>query len=276
MCSSDLFGAGRWSTVPSVAGMPQQSAIDTVRESDLAPTVSDGPVYDDNAPVSTIARTDPPSGSRAVHGSRIVLYLSKGPAPRLIPETVDRPREEARDDLASRGLVVTLRVTYDETVAAGNAIRTEPGSGTTVERGSRVTLFISKGPAPRTIPALAGRSRGAAVAALQRLKLDVVQAPLEFNDTVPAGAVIRTEPVAGTRVSRGSTVVIVLSKGPRLVWVPNVIGKSLDQARRQLERAGFDVKVRSLFGVNDGNVLAQDPLPLSRVKQGSTITLGVV
>jgi beta-lactam-binding protein with PASTA domain len=55
-----------------------------------------------------------------------------------------------------------------------------------------------------------------------------------------------------------------------------VVGTPLSQARRQLERAGFDVNVRSLFGQNDGDVLAQDPLPLTRAKEGSTVTLGVL
>jgi serine/threonine-protein kinase len=270
------FGAGRWSTVPRVTGMAQQAAVDAVRHSGLTAAVAAGPVYDDAAPVNTVARTDPPIGSRAVHGSRILLYLSKGPAPRVIPEVANRTRDDAKADLDSRGLVVTLKVAYDEGIAPGNAIRTEPSSGTTVDRGAGVTLFVSNGPRPRTIPALAGKSRSDAVSALKGLKLRTVEDGDEFSDDIPEGAVVRSVPPAGTRVSRGSTVHLVFSKGPRMVFVPSVIGLPLERARRQLEAAGFVVEVKSLFDQNVGNVVGQSPLPLTRAKRGSTVTIGVL
>src|SRR5262249_37080275 len=149
--------------------------------------------------VNTVARTDPPIGSRAVHGTQIVLYLSKGPAPRVVPEVAGQSREDAKAALESRRLVVRLRVANDENAPPGQAIRTDPKAGSTVPRGARVILFISNGPAPRTIPDLAGRSRDDAAAALQALQLDVIEATPEFSNTVPADAVIRTEPAAGHR-----------------------------------------------------------------------------
>jgi beta-lactam-binding protein with PASTA domain len=270
------YGAGRWSTVPKVNGMAQQAAIDTLRGSGLSVSLATGPVYDDDAPPDTAARTDPPIGSRATHGTRIVLFMSKGPAPRVVPQVNGVPRDKARADLESRGLVVTPSLAYDENVPNGSAVRTDPPAGTSVSRGARVTLVVSGGPAPRMVPDLTGRPRADAVATLSGLKLRITEAEDEFSDDVPAGAVIRTDPAAGKRVSRGSTVQIVLSRGPEKVPVPSVIGKPLAQAKRQLEAAGFVVVVKSLFGQNDGNVLGQTPLPLTRAKRGTTVTIGVL
>src|SRR5262249_34984363 len=158
----------------------------------------------------------------------------------------------------------------------GNAIRTDPPAGATVDRGTTVTLYVSTGPAPRTIPAVAGESRADTLAALRDLKLRATEGPAEFSDDIPAGAAVRTNPPAGGKVSRGAAVQVIFSKGPELVAVPNVIGRSLAAARRQLEAAGFTVAVKSLFGQSNGTVLGQSPLPLTRVRPGSTVTVGIL
>jgi serine/threonine-protein kinase len=259
-----------------VAGLSQQDAAGAVKQAGLVATVAGDRVYDDDAAVNTVARTDPPIGRRAVRGGRVVLYLSKGPAPRQVPDVANRSRDDAWRSLRDRDLQVSTQLASDENVAPGNAIRTEPGAGTTVDRGAHVTLFVSTGPAKRTVPTLVGKSRGEAIETLNGLRLKFSQGPVEFSENVPAGAVIRSVPPAGSQVDRDSTVQLVLSKGPQRVRVPDVIGKPLGEAKRQLERAGFTVVVRSLFGQNNGDVLGQTPLPFKLVKPGATITLGVL
>jgi serine/threonine-protein kinase len=270
------YGAGRWSTVPPVAGMDKQQAVVALRESGLDVELAPTPVYDDVAPAGSAARTDPPSGRRATHGTRITLFLSKGPAPRILPDVRGQDRDGVVNDLRSRGLVVLPRPAYDEDVPSGQAIRTDPRAGASVDRGSRVSVFVSSGPAPRTVPPLAGRSRDDAEQALTALRLNPTAGAREYSDTVPAGQVIRTEPAAGARVPRDSDVRVIVSRGAQLFRVPNVVGKSLTEAIRILRDHGFTPSVSSLFGERSGDVLAQDPLPGSLAKHGTTVTIGVL
>jgi serine/threonine-protein kinase len=102
-----------------------------------------------------------------------------------------------------------------------------------------VQVVPSAGPAPRTVPDLTGQALDAATAALTDLRLLVAQAPDEFNNTIPAGGIVRQDPAPGTAVARDSTVTVVLSKGPDLVTIPALAGLDYAGVRAALEGAGF-------------------------------------
>jgi eukaryotic-like serine/threonine-protein kinase len=271
------YGAGRWSTVPRVSGLARDQAVTALRDSGLEVSVATNPVYDDTAPAGSAARTDPPGGRRATHGTRITLFLSKGPAPRILPVVRGGDKGTVVADLRSRGLVVVARAGYDEDVGSGQVIGTDPAAGTSVGKGAQVVVFVSIGPAPRTVPALGGRSPDDALAALQNLQLNAeTGARAEFSDDVAAGKVVRTEPAAGQKVRRGGTVKLILSKGPELVSVPDVVDRPLNEAIQILKDKGLNPDVTSLFGQRTGRVLAQSPMPGQRVRKGATVTIGVV
>ncbi len=85
----------------------------------------------------------------------------------------------------------------------------------------------------------------------------------------------RRTPGPGT-VHRGDTVSLVVSKGPPLVTVPDVTGKSVAQARKILKDAGFQVQVTHVFPwVIGGNVVAQSPNGTSKAPLGSTVTIAI-
>jgi serine/threonine-protein kinase len=75
---------------------------------------------------------------------------------------------------------------------------------------------------------------------------------------------------------RGDTVTITVSLGPELIEVPNVVGKSMSEATRILEEAGFEVNVEMILGGYFATVRAQDPGAGEQVRRGTTITLTVV
>jgi serine/threonine-protein kinase len=114
-----------------------------------------------------------------------------------------------------------------------------------------------------------------AVKTLQDAGLKPVIAPETVNDKkVPKGSVVAQSPNNGT-LTRGSTVTLTLSKGPKQVKVPSYIGKQAADARRELEKLGFDVRVNNVLGGFFGTVRDQDPVD-KEVPEGSTITLTVV
>jgi serine/threonine-protein kinase len=97
-----------------------------------------------------------------------------------------------------------------------------------------------------------------------------------YNESVPAGSVISQSPAAGTTVKRGTTVSLVISKGPPLVTVPNVLDKKVAAATQALQAAGFKVKVNKPPVVILDRVLSQSPAPGSQAPKGSTVTITAI
>ncbi|HSV68101.1 MAG TPA: Stk1 family PASTA domain-containing Ser/Thr kinase [Mycobacteriales bacterium] len=268
------LGAGRWVTVPQLAGLSRAQAV-TVAQGAGARVVVGDDVFDESAAPGTVARTSPPIGHRMIRGGTLTIYLSKGPAPRVVPDVANLTRDDALGTLRDLGLTTTLATTYDENIERGRAVRTAPPAQAQVTRDARVTLYLSAGPAPRVVPEVGGRSVDDATAALAAVRLRAGTQAERFSDTVPAGMVISTSPAAGRRVARDAVIGLVVSKGPDLVRVPRVIGLSVDEARTKLAAAGFKVEVRSLFG-GIGSVIGQSPGPFAKAKRGSTVTIGVL
>jgi len=119
-----------------------------------------------------------------------------------------------------------------------------------------------------------GKDAAAAQKSLTDLGLKVDASKEENSDTVAKGMVISQSPNDGT-LFKGDTVTLVVSKGPVMVDVPNVVGQQVDQARAALEAAGFKVTVRKALGGFFGTVRLQEP-GSGQAPKGSTITLTIV
>ena len=164
--------------------------------------------------------------------------MSKGPAPVPIPSVADMSEEDA---LAALGrFLVTTERRDDEVVARGIAIETVPPAGTEQAPDTGVTLVISDGPAPVGVPNVVGAGYDDAAKQLQGRGFTVVRAPDEFGTAGDKDKVIRTDPPAGTLVPRGSSVTVVVSKGPETVKVPNFRDATYEQADTMLKQLGLD------------------------------------
>ncbi len=76
-------------------------------------------------------------------------------------------------------------------------------------------------------------------------------------------------------MNAGSTISIVVSKGPERVTVPDVTGKSEAEATTELENLGLTVTVNFQISPDEGFVLTQDPLPGAEAKKGDNVTIWV-
>jgi eukaryotic-like serine/threonine-protein kinase len=158
----------------------------------------------------------------------------------------------------------------------GEVIGQDPAGGSKAEKGSTVDLTVSDGPAQVAVPAVVGLTEKSAVARLQKRGLKAV--PTEQSSTsVQKGRVISASPSAGQQVDKGSSVALTVSSGPDQVDVPDVTGKSYDEAKSQLEAAGFKVtrKDQESTDQDPGTVLGQDRKGGTQAPQGSTIQLTV-
>jgi serine/threonine-protein kinase len=154
-------------------------------------------------------------------------------------------------------------------------ISTSPAADSRVKRAAEVALVISQGRQPIQLADWTGQPVDQAVAALTEAKLKVDATKQAWSDTVPKGAVVSQSPSTGTLFT-GGLVTLVVSKGPQLVAVPDVIGQQEKAARTILEHLGFTVKVERAFGGFFSTVRLQSIDAGTKAPQGATITLTVV
>ncbi|MCZ9339988.1 PASTA domain-containing protein, partial [Streptomyces sp. TRM76130] len=106
------------------------------------------------------------------------------------------------------------------------------------------------------------------------LKVEVATA--RVHSEYDAGRVARQSPGDGERLAEGGTVTLTLSKGPEPIEVPDVVGDDVDDARRKLEDAGFEVaEDRGLLGLFGDTVKSQSVEGGDTAPKGSKITLTI-
>ena len=137
--------------------------------------------------------------------------------------------------------------------------------------GTTVTLVLSRGPKPRTIPSsVVGAAYTQAEQQLAAIQLGT-HFTYQYSSTINDGYVVTTSPAPGQQVARGTSVDVVVSLGPPLVQIPDVSNYSVAKATKLLERDGFKV---AQYGPNlFGTIYAMYPSPGKYVPPGTTIDL---
>jgi eukaryotic-like serine/threonine-protein kinase len=269
------LGSGRWTVVPNLTGLSRGAVPAALASADLRASLVDD--HNDTVPGESVIRSDPAPGQRATRGSDITVVISLGRpvVPDLVTGSTVEEAEQAIEqaDLSPRTDPDAER--FDDTVPAGEVIGLRPAPGTVLTVGAPVTVVISKGPAPTTVPDVRGMPEADAIAALARAGL-TVQVRRRLDEQVAGGRAIGTDPDAGTGADRGTRVVLLISTAPA---VPDVVGLPVDRARQILADAGLNSTVSgSLGGLpflgGFGNqVISQSPRAGQPVRPGATVTL---
>jgi serine/threonine-protein kinase len=279
-----IGGVGAWSqlvgnrvSTPDVQGLTVAKASLILHQSGLEASVTK--TFSETVAIGTVINTSPTVGSKIRKGASVALVVSKGKERYIIPSAlIGSDPNGAQSALAALTLTVSNQLqTYSDTVARGKVVRTIPSIGSIVRRATPITLVVSKGPAPVSVPALQGSTVAQATQRLAKigLKLDVVDEI--FDDATLAGQIISANPNSGTQVLRGTTIGVTVSKGPSLIPVPNVVGMGADQAEAALQEAGFTVIRHNRLGVVVFNsVYSQNPGSGTSAPRGSAITIEIV
>jgi serine/threonine protein kinase len=168
-----------------------------------------------------------------------------GGAPTLteIPDLTGSEQAQALEDLQNLGFKVGIENSADLSVPAGSVIRTQPPSNTVINPDSLVTIIVSVGPEAFPIPYVLDIETERAVYVVEESGFTIGQL-LEVNDeNIPRGFVISQNPVAGTKMSPGTTVDLVVSKGPSLIEISDLSRKSPEDAIQILETLGFEYEL---------------------------------
>ncbi len=215
-----------------------------------------------------------PSGGRLKQGKSVRVVLSLGPRPVPVPHLANLTESQADAALEAAGLrpAVPVKRESSMTVPAGVVITSAPSGGTLVP-GRAVSLTVSTGKPHVPVPGLPGASAAsytAASAVMNASGLQSVQSSA-YSNTVPKGAVISTQPPAGTSVVVGSQVTVQVSLGPHLVVVPYVHGDSVTGAAQSLEAGGFSVS--GVSGNPTATVSGTSPSGGSEILYGSSVQI---
>jgi serine/threonine protein kinase len=193
-----------------------------------------------------------------------------------VPEVTGETQSMAVGKLARVGLQPVVSLTSNAHVASGLVIGTTPPHGTSVEKGSRVSVFVSSGPETLGLPDVNNKKSAEAVKLLRDKGFQPTVQD-QSSDTVDKGLVISTDPAAGIEVQHGSPVTVYVSSGPEEVSVPEVTGETQANATATLAAAGLKETVvkREVAEPATGTVISQMPAAGTQLKVGGQVTIVV-
>lgn len=164
-------------------------------------------------PVDFVLRQDPEPQTMVQKGRVISLVTSSGPVSLALPDFVGGKFEVAQTFITANRLVLGDLVERIDASPVGTVLAQDPAGNTDVNRGSVVTLTISKGTMP-AMPDLVGLSLTEARKRLSDLGLSVSKVIVASQTTQPAQLVLRQEPAADDAIEKDGWIELTVSKVP--------------------------------------------------------------
>ncbi len=268
--------------VPDIVGLTEEEALEKLNELGLglnAVAREESPKYEEGQIISQEIE----AGEMVDKNTSIKVVVSSGIAEKtvVIPSITGMSEDEGQKELNDLGLKVDATSEFSDSVEQGDIISVNPAEGTEVAEESTVFIVVSKGPEPIekvSVPQVTGKSLSAAKSELEGVGLAVASSE-EYHDSIASGNVISQDISAGKNVDEGTTINLVVSKGPetKYVTVPSMIGKDGTEVKAELESNGLVVTVReeSSTSVTKGVVISANVQAGAQVQEGSTVTIVV-
>ncbi len=191
---------------------------------------------------------------------------------------VTRAEAEASAQVSSGQINIDWVEEYSSTYSEGYIYKQSPAAGRTIREGQTVTLTVSLGTQYVTIPDVTNYVQSDAEQLLRETGVSVLVVQ-NVEPSVAVGAVIRTDPAAGTTVAAGSTVVVYVSRQQvtTTTTVPSVVGLSVDDARTLLvqNRLTLGSQTQAYSDQPVGTVIAQSTAAGSTVKFNTRVNVTV-
>ncbi|MSZ39607.1 MAG: Stk1 family PASTA domain-containing Ser/Thr kinase [Actinobacteria bacterium] len=230
-------GPGGFKAIPNLTSRTLEEAqtslsslnADVVIEEVSSATVAQG----------LVVNTEPAAGAY-YFGGTIKIYISSGPKLVSAPQLKGLNLAEATAEIIKAGFVLGEVKSAFNSLPIGEIFDYLGSDGTKIPETSRLDLWVSLG----AIPVVAGLSQEVAVAAIETAGLTINEINEEFSDSVAAGQVINLVPLSEPLGKNGS-VNLLVSKGPNVVIVPNMIGQTILAAKTNLETLGLRVIVNT-------------------------------
>jgi serine/threonine-protein kinase len=183
-------------------GKPLKKAKQAIKDAGLRVEVRRR--YDERVPLDHVILQEPGAG-RIPKGTTVSLVVSDGPRPVPIPDVRGMAQDKAVRSLGARGFEVVIEEDFSKQVARGDAVGTDPASGTELQPGGTIVLTVSIGPEYFDCPDFSGMSVDEAKALAEQRGLELTALPVPGSG---GNDVVSQIPNAGTRIRYGSTVTV--------------------------------------------------------------------
>ena len=271
----DQLSGSKTVAVRNYVGLREANAVALIRQSGLRPNPVRQPNADPKFPETYVFQQTPRPGDRTPKNNFVTIYVSLGPPKTDVPNVVGEPLDKALSDLQDAKLKGKAIPTESDK-PQGEVISQSPTAGASVKQGSQVKLKVSKGPKPVAIPNVIGSTFESANSTLLGAGFAVLRKDVKSD--APKDTVVDTSPGVGTLQPPGTTITIMVSKGPTTSTVPDVTSLSQSDAQATLKASGFGVKIVSQPVTDqsqDGIVQTQDPPGGTQQPPGTIVTIAV-
>jgi beta-lactam-binding protein with PASTA domain/predicted Ser/Thr protein kinase len=190
--------------VPNVVGQDVTSAVAALAQLGLNPKITR--IYSGEQP-DTVTAQQPHAGDNVDKGTTVHINVSRGAKPVPVPDVTDQPFANARSALLGQGFTVA-RVDIQSDKPEGVVIQMDPQPGTQVDKGSRITLTVSKGPATTQVPDVTGMDQSTAESVLTGSGLTPAVVFDPVTDPSQDGIVQSSDPAPGSDAKSGEVVTI--------------------------------------------------------------------
>lgn len=262
--------------VPDLLGMTEDEAAEALKKQNLGYKVI-GTESSSKYAEGQVCNQSPKSGKKVTENSTVKITISSGEGSKSIPNVIGATEADATNSLQTAGYKVNVSYGHSSTVAAGQVISQSPDSSQKGQAGDTITISVSQGPDEIDMPNVVGSTKDAAVAELQSKGFTVTIN--EEDKLEAAGTVVGQNPVAGTKLSSGSAVIIAISTGHVQVTAPDVRGMDPKTAVDTLKAAGFNgemkQELRDEAEGENGKVISTTLIPGTQYPSNTGITIYV-
>lgn len=264
--------------LPDLKKMTEAQAKTAIKDAGMkVGTVSEA--YSSDIAEGLVMSQSPAAGNKVAKGTTVNIVISKGPEAISMPDLLGKDYEEAKELLEEKGLTLgKVTKEYSSQYEKNQVMEQSVNAGENVEEGTKINLVISKGPEKAgDTEVLLGMKEADAKKKLTSLGLKYDSTVKESSASVAAGCVIRVENANGSStIYKGDSIILVVSSGVEQAEIPNVVGKTQEEAKAALEAQNFVVVVTQVNGTEAaGTVVAQSPNSGTAADKGSTVTISV-
>ena len=197
--------------VPDVTTKSQTDATNTLQTAGFKVSVKN--VANDTIPANQVFEQTPKGNTNADKGSTVEITVSSGIGDATVPDVVGRTQAAAESLLKTNNFIPEVKEAASDTVAKGTVISQSPSANAKATKNSVVTITVSTGAGDVSIPNVVGLNAASASNQLGQAGFTVTT-KTQASATVPAGNVISTNPTAGTKAAKGSSVEITVATAP--------------------------------------------------------------
>lgn len=276
--------------VPNISGMSYEEAEKTLQSKKLN-VVIHGMNYSESIAKDKILSQDPADGTVASADQTVYVVMSGGSQEVMMPDLAGMEYEEAKTMIAAQKLELKengVVSEYNDYVEKGRVITQNIPAEKRIAVGSQITLSVSLGSlasetAVLCVPDLTGLTKDEALDALARLKEErgftysLGKVVKKHSAEVEKGKIISQGLEPGSEVRTNEPITLVISKGPKMAQVPNLVYLAREEAVRMLKEAGFKAEIKTEYSsrVSAGHVISQSQDAGTQIAEGSKVTLVV-